>query len=279
MSTFRAHAKINLGLLVLEKRPDGYHTIETVFHRVNVFDSITLSPSDELLVESSSPAAPGNDRNICFKAARLLQKHLGVHAGVRISIEKTIPVGAGLGGGSSDAAGVLLHLPGFWGKTIDDESLATVALQLGSDVPYFQKPGSALAKGRGEILTYFHLDVPYAILLCNPGIPVSTAWAYEHVKPHHRTLDLKSLVECGMKDRRYLAELTNDFEEAVFGTYPVIGRLKRIMLESGAACSSLSGSGSTVYGLFDDEQAARSTATALMTEGFTTYLCEPHFSP
>ena len=277
--SIRAYAKINLGLLVLEKRPDGYHNIETVFHRVNLYDEITLKPSPELVVESSSKEAPSDERNICFKAAKLVQEHLGIKEGVRISIQKTIPVGAGLGGGSSDAAIVLLHLPLYWGKTVSEETLMTMAMQLGSDVPFFLKKGSAFAKGRGEMLDYFHLDVPYSILLCHPGLRVSTAWAYQHVKPKHRSVDLRTLVECGMKDSQQLFRLTNDFETAVFKSHPVVGRIKEVMLESGAAFSSMSGSGSTVYGLFTEWETARKASSHLSEMGFGTSLTPSHFKP
>jgi 4-diphosphocytidyl-2-C-methyl-D-erythritol kinase len=277
--TFRAYAKINLGLLVLEKRADSYHAIETVFHRVNLFDEITFSLSDTIIVESSSSAVPSDERNICFKAAHLLARKLGVSAGVKISIQKNIPVGAGLGGGSSDAATVLLHLPSYWGTAGPKELLQSLALQLGSDVPYFLNKGSALAKGRGELLEYFSINVPYTILLCNPGIHVSTAWAYQHVKPMKRLVDLKEGVLRGMRDPSALSVITNDFENPVFREHPTIRRIKETMQLAGAVFSLMSGSGSTVYGLFDDDQKADDAARTLTTHRWKTYSTEPHFSP
>ncbi len=280
MSTsFRAYAKINLGLLVLEKRPDGYHDIETVFHRVCLHDEITLAPSHAITVKSSSSDAPSDERNICFKAAELVQAHLGVIAGVNISIKKNIPVGAGLGGGSSDAASVLLHLPAFWGKPIAEESILSFALQLGSDVPYFLKNGSALATSRGEKLEYFELGVPYGVLLCNPGVHISTAWAYQHVRPKRRSIDLKSLVFAGMRDSQRLREITNDFESGVVSEYPVVGEVKRMMVGNGAVFSLMSGSGSTVYGLYDDVALAQQTSQALAAKGFQTHFTRPLFAP
>lgn len=280
MSTsFRAYAKINLGLLVLEKRPDGYHNIETVFHRVFLHDEITLAPSRAITVQSSSSETPSDERNICFKAAKLIQAHLGITTGADISIKKNIPVGAGLGGGSSDAASVLLHLPAFWGKTIAEESLLSFALQIGSDVPYFLKNGSALAKSRGEELEYFGLDVPYSILLCNPGVHISTAWAYQYVRPKKRSIDLKSLVLAGMRDSQRLSEITNDFESGVVSEYPIVGEVKRIMVENGAVFSLMSGSGSTVYGLYGDAALAQRTSHALAVKGFQTHFTQPHFTP
>ena len=279
MPTFRAYAKINLGLHVLEKRPDGYHNIETVFHRVNLFDEITFGISSTITVESSPSIVPSDGRNICFKAARLLKDYLGIEAGVRISIQKNIPVGAGLGGGSSDAAGVLLHLPSYWGETVSKELLYSFALHLGSDVPYFLKQGSALAQGRGEVLDYFHLGLPVTIVLCNPGIRVSTAWAYQHINPQHRSMDLKSTVMEGMQHPALLSALTNDFESAVFKEHPAIEQIKETMLRSGAVLSLMSGSGSTVYGLFDDERGASGAAQILNAQHWRTYFTEPRFSP
>ena len=183
---FHAYAKINIGLYVVERRPDGFHNIETVFHRIAIADALSLTPAGEIRVSSSSPDAPSDNTNICFKAAALLQAHLKTSQGVHIHIEKQVPVGAGLGGGSADAACVLRQLPALWGATVPEESLRTMALQLGSDVPYFLSPGSAVAGGRGELLQYFTLDVPYTILLCNPGIHVATGWAYGRITPGYR---------------------------------------------------------------------------------------------
>jgi 4-diphosphocytidyl-2-C-methyl-D-erythritol kinase len=279
VDTFRAYAKINLGLHVLEKRPDGYHNIETVFHRVNLFDEISFSFSSTVTVVSSPSIVPGDERNICFKAAKLLQDHLRIETGVKISIQKNIPVGAGLGGGSSDAASVLLHLSQYWGKKSPKELLHSLALQLGSDVPYFLHRGSALAKGRGELLEYFPFDVPYTILLCNPGIHVSSGWAYQQVKTRHHSADLKKNVVEGMQNPTALSSLTNDFEPAVFRVHPAIGTIKETMLRSGAVVSLMSGSGSTVYGLFDDERRATDAATTLNAQHWRTFFTEPHFSP
>jgi 4-diphosphocytidyl-2-C-methyl-D-erythritol kinase len=277
--SFRAYAKINLGLLVLEKRPDGYHTIETVFHRVGLFDEISLDAAPDIVVESSSPNAPGDERNICFKAARLLQAQLKIRSGVKISIQKNIPVGAGLGGGSSDAAAVLLHLPAFWSRTVGEQQLSSLAIQLGSDVPYFLKAGSAHARGRGEILTHVPLDIPYSILLCNPGIHVSTAWAYQRVTSRNRSADLATIVRKGMNDPKCLQEIENDFESTVLEAYPVVREVKRIMMDNGATFSLMTGSGSTVFGLYAGIERAEQTSHVLEARGFQVHVTPPHFNP
>ena len=179
----KAYAKINLGLRVTGKRTDGYHDICTVFHRIDLFDDITLGRSDSITVQASDPGVPSDERNICHGAARLVAGALGAADGVRIDITKRIPAGAGLGGGSADAGAVLRSLPAFWGRSLPEAEIHALALALGSDVPFFLGRESALGTGRGEVLEYFALDIPFAILLCTPPVHVSTAWAYAHIFP------------------------------------------------------------------------------------------------
>jgi 4-diphosphocytidyl-2-C-methyl-D-erythritol kinase len=277
---FLAYAKINLGLFVTEKRPDGFHTIETVFHRIALADRISLEPASSIVVTTDHPEVPSGEKNICFSAALLLQQHLGVSAGVRVSIQKRIPVGAGLGGGSTDAATVLKELPGFWDQTVDRATLLATALRLGSDVPFFIGSGSALARGRGEILEYFELDVPYAILLCYPNVHVSTPWAYRQITPTGPGThpDLKALVIRGMRNPPILVnDLRNDFELAVFRVHPQIKEVKDIMLRGGALYASMSGSGSAVYGFFSTIAATQTTEGTLKRLGYATSVTPPHF--
>ncbi len=282
LNPLRAYAKINLGLLVHERRPDGFHNIETVFHRIDLFDEITLEESDGIQVFSSDPKVPGSEANICHKAATLLQKHLGIRNGVKISIRKNIPVGAGLGGGSSDAATVLRALPLFWGHSVDDASLQKLALQLGSDVPYFLGNGSALGRGRGEILEYFHLDIPCTILVCYPNIHVSTAWAYQQIVPSGtgEKISLRTILTDGIKNPSSLrGKLRNDFEPSVFKKFPVVRELKEMMVSGGADFALMSGSGSSVFGLFDQEAAALSIEKEFQIKGWLTFLTRSHFQP
>ncbi len=268
VSSFRAYAKINLGLRILGKRSDGYHSISTVFHRIDLFDEIAFEPSSSLEVLSSSDLAPGGESNLCYKAASEVLKFLGIQQGVRMSITKNIPVGAGLGGGSADAALVLKQLPAIFNKQMDDETLHTIALQLGSDVPFFLRPGSAIGTGRGEILEYFPLSIPYYILLCYPNIHVSTAWAYQQIQ----NIDT-SPVDFS------LTNLTNDFEPYVFKEYPEIGRLKQLMLDNGAIVSLMSGSGSSVFGFFETKDKTDAVATLCKAKGWVVSITQPGFSP
>jgi 4-diphosphocytidyl-2-C-methyl-D-erythritol kinase len=279
---FPAYAKINLGLLVLNKRPDGYHNLSTVFHRINVCDRISFAPSAGISVVSTSAEAPSDESNICHKAARVLSERLYVRDGVKITIEKNIPVGAGLGGGSSDAATVLRHLPAFWGRPANQELLQELALMLGSDVPYFLSPGSASGKGRGEMLEYFAVDIPYTILLCNPNIHVATGWAYGQLRlsPTREEVNLKEVLLDGLRSPHILQEkLVNDFESPVFQAYPEVRNLKTDMVDAGAVYAAMSGSGSSVYGFFDDGNAADALAARLNTSGYRTFITPPHFLP
>ena len=276
----RAYAKINLGLLVLEKRPDDYHAIETVFHRIDVYDELRFASSPDLGISTTSHEIPSDERNICYRAALLLRQHLRVSEGVEISLKKHIPVGAGLGGGSADAATVLRELPKFWNRIVPEDDLHALASRLGSDVPYFLRPGSAVARGRGELLDYFHIDIPFTILLCYPNIHLSTAWAYHNVRPRRRISDLKTLLREGMKAPHTLtSSLVNDVEPEVFEAYPMVKQVKETMLGGGAQFALMSGSGSSVFGLFSNAHQATEVAGALEKQGFRTFRTPPHFSP
>jgi 4-diphosphocytidyl-2-C-methyl-D-erythritol kinase len=277
---YRAYAKINLGLRILNKRPDNYHNIETVFHRIDLYDELTFSASSTVSIASSSPDAPSDETNICSKAAQMLKDVLGFDGGVHIAIRKNIPVGAGLGGGSSDAATVLRELPRFWGKTLDARTVQKIALELGSDVPYFLQPGTAYATGRGNVLDFFFLEMPYTILVCYPHIHVSTAWAYQNVRPKNRSEgNLKQILISTLgAPQKLVAMVKNDFETTVVHTYPAIGDVKEDMLRGGAVFALLSGSGSSVFGLFKNPGAAGNVAENLRSRGYATYITPAHFT-
>ena len=276
----KAYAKINLGLLIHEKRKDGYHEIETVFHRIDLFDTIVLEPADRISVLTESPGVPSDESNLCWKAALLINEIAGTNNGVRIGLTKKIPTGAGLGGGSSDAACVLRVLPRLWKLTLSDRKLSDAAVRLGSDVPYFLGSGSAHGTGRGEVLDFFTLDFPYAIVVCFPGIQVPTPWAYRQVRAftsRERGTLGKRLREAVHDPAALGSILENDFEAPVLGEYPPLKKLKDSLLETGAFCASLSGSGSSVYGLFTSEEAASAAAKTLRTDRVTTFLTRRGF--
>lgn len=279
--TTLAYAKINLGLRVLERRPDGYHTIETIFHRIALADELIFTSAPTVRITSDTQGVPLDHTNICWRAAALLRDELQCNSGVDIHLHKRIPIGAGLGGGSADAAAVLLHLPAFWHRTLDGSTLRRIAEHLGADVPYFLQNGSAVGRGRGDLLEYFPLDIPYWILLCNPRLLIATAWAYARITPVKReaALGLKEILLEGLHDPEVLHEgLVNDFEPVVFAAYPIIREVKQEMERRGALFASMSGSGSSVYGFFEREDDARATARAFDERGFFTHLTPPHFA-
>jgi len=277
----RAFAKINIGLRVLGKRTDGYHDIETVFHQIDLHDELTLEPAETVRLTSTSPDVPCDSTNLCVRAAQLILKHTGRNEGVDIRLMKHIPVGAGLGGGSSDAAAVLKALNKLWNGGLQTRELESLAAQLGSDVPFFVHGGTAVGTSRGEVLDSFQLDVPYWILTATPSIHVSTAWAYSVVQPAFNTgaAPLRTLVEKKIANPEQLRPgVWNDFEEPVFGKHPEILRLKEKLEDAGSLFTQMSGSGSTVFGFFRDEAATRQLAAELKSR-LTVSITPPGFKP
>ncbi|MGA7160328.1 MAG: 4-(cytidine 5'-diphospho)-2-C-methyl-D-erythritol kinase [Bacteroidota bacterium] len=277
----KAYAKINLGLRVLRKREDGFHDIETIFHRINLFDELTVEPSNSAIsISCDNQALPINENNLCWKAVDLLRNELGTIQGAAIGIKKNIPIGSGLGGGSSDAASVLVSLSSLWKTPIDPSTLANVALNIGSDVPFFLHNRSAYAEGRGERLSFVRLSLPYFVLVVTPTIHLSTAWAYGELskrrQPTVRQAKFYDGATCTVANISSLME--NDFEDVVFNAYPEIARLKQELLSHGAAFALLSGSGSSVFGLFNNETDARQAENFFSLDYFVS-VTPPNFMP
>lgn len=266
---------------ILRKRPDAYHDIETIFHEVDLYDEIELVRTEGISMESSSPAAPPDAENLCMRAAALLRQWSGYEHGVHIRLTKRIPVGGGLGGGSSDAAAVLVGLNHLWNLSLPVEDLQRLGGQLGADVSFFIRGESAYATGRGEVLRHGDFRVPFWILLVTPPVHVSTAWAYQHVvpRPPTRTSGLSAVFEGDLgRSPDLLLEVENDFEIPVFAHYPAIQDVKRRLGSAGAALALMSGSGASVFGLFREEDQANSAAAGFSDE----YLCSltpPLFRP
>lgn len=277
-----AYAKINLGLQIVRKREDGYHDIETVFHRIALHDTLTLEPCTEGIdVVTDHPDAPPGERNLCHRAASEILSRCGHRGGARVAIEKRIPVGAGLGGGSADAAAVLCHLPALLGLNLRDTDRFEIAAAIGSDVPYFLQDGSAYAHGRGELLSYFDLALPYWIVLVYPNIHVSTAWAYRSFtfNPNLPMLPLREMIIAHLDEpNEWVNKLRNDFEPAVFREHEPVMRVKEILYRTGADFALMSGSGSSVFGLFRREDYAREAA-GFFSRAHFTHLTPPFFTP
>jgi len=266
--TLQAPAKINLGLQVLRKRPDGYHDIDTVFQAVALCDRLTFLPQkNRFTFQASGVPVPRGDDNLILKAARLLKETAGLPgAGAKIRLQKNIPTGAGLGGGSSDAAATLKALNALWGLKWPARKLESLAARLGSDVPFFIRGGTARGRGRGEKLTRLPTLSKIWVVLCWPGFPVATAWAYKSLRrgrglskanPHAR-LFIQALEKRGFDP--VFQRLSNDFEKAVFRRHPRLGKIKRSLLREGARAALMSGSGSMVFGLADSKKMAERLA-------------------
>jgi 4-diphosphocytidyl-2-C-methyl-D-erythritol kinase len=276
----KAYAKVNLGLRVIGKRPDGFHNIETIFHRINLFDELSIFEHNSISITSTEPKLPTNNDNLCWKAIEFLMEVSKSIHGAKIHIDKKIPVGAGLGGGSSDAASLLKNLPLLIGEKIDQAILLNIALNLGSDVPFFLQNETAYAEGRGEELSPLNYSIPYWIVLVNPGIHVSTPWAYKTLSEKRNGIfpvRPKLNKQLSLSSSQYLSTMENDFEEVVFEKYPAIGEIKKTFLDLDAFHALMSGSGSSVFGLFDDETAAKNAANVFQNKFFVS-LTEPNFT-
>jgi 4-diphosphocytidyl-2-C-methyl-D-erythritol kinase len=257
----KAPAKINLFLLIEGRREDGYHNITSLMQRVSLYDTLTFEDFDEIAVASDLDL-PVED-NLVFKAAKLLSEYSSCGRGARINLVKDIPSAAGLGGGSSDAATTLMGLNGLWGLGLDKKTLMLLGARLGSDVPFFLGPPFSLVGGRGEEVRPLKSESPFAVLLVKPDISISTAWAYSNYnKLTKKMVDIKLF--CQALDRKDFASLRrmafNDLEDAVIHEYQVIDAIKRTLIESGAEISLMSGSGSTVFGVFSTHEKALKAA-------------------
>lgn len=251
-----ANAKINLGLNVLYKRADGFHELESVFYPVNIFDSLEILDADELKFSVYGIEIPGDaNDNLCIKAFNLLKAEFNI-SNVHIHLLKNIPFGAGLGGGSSDAALTLKMLNQKFDLNLSDAQLETYAAQLGSDCAFFIKNSAQLATGRGEILKPIDLDLnKKSFLLIKPNFGISTKEAYANIRTNDKNESNEQIVLDRVED--WQGRLKNDFEEALFPKYPVLAEIKNQLYEQSAIYAAMSGSGSTMFGIFENENTAQ----------------------
>ena len=251
-----SYAKINLGLKIINKRPDGLHNIESVFLQISLHDSLTFSSSNKFSIISKGISCPTNQNNILFKVIDILKKEYDININVKVLINKNIPIGAGLGGGSSNAAAFLKYLLEVNQIKLSNEKLVKLASQIGSDVPFFLKGGFQLIKGIGDHLQPIETRVfnNKKILLIHPKFHISTKWAYSEVKKHLLTSNNKPKFSA-LTEKVNWNLFENDFEKFVCTTYPEILKLKKLLKNDGALYSGLSGSGSTVFGLYNDNQS------------------------
>jgi len=278
--TLKSPAKINLFLEVLKKRDDGYHEIVSLIQAVDLCDELVLEKRKKgVVVTCDHPDCPTDESNLAFKAASMLLEEETTKEGVSIHIKKKIPISAGLGGGSSNAAATLKGINRLFELELPDKKLHDLASRIGSDVPFFLYSGQALVKGRGEKIKPINIMYrDYWLVLVCPGFEVSTRWAYQNVKisltKERKEFNLKSL-ENGSVFFKALRSFRNDLEEVVSKRYPVVQKIKEILENSGALKSSMSGSGPTVYGVFDRKPQAEEVAKKLLRGDWQFFLTQP----
>lgn len=301
-----APAKLNLGLKILGRRPDGYRDILSVFQTVDLCDRLILKPDAEgqTRLVCSDPSLPTGDDNLVCRAVAVFRRATGDRRGVHLTLEKHIPVGAGLGGGSSDAAAVLRGLNQMWQAGFSPEALCALGAQLGSDVPFLMRPGTAIVTGRGEQVRYVAWRSPVVYVLVYPGFSVSTAWAYNalsQVRENGPICDragrgivpgfdignvlteaseyanfLNSMRFDGISARDLAPLLENDFLPIVANAHPHVFSILEQFRAGGALAVSMSGSGSTLYGVYDSRETAEAVRATLQALGHRVFLCRPH---
>ena len=282
----KALAKINLGLDVLRRKEDGYHEVKMIMQNINLHDQIHMRKirEDEIRVRTNLYFLPNNENNLAYKAAKLLKDEFDIKGGVTINLKKVIPVAAGMAGGSSDAAAVLFGMNKMFDLGLSMQELMDRGVKLGADVPYCIMRGTALAEGIGEKLTKLPPMPKCHILIAKPPIGVSTKFVYENLhandlKPEdHPPVDtqIEALKEGDLK--KLVANMGNVLERVTIPAYPEINELKQMMLDCGALGSMMSGSGPTVFGIFENEEDAKAAFDKITKSGLSKqiYLTTPY---
>lgn len=274
-----ASGKINLTLDVLNKRPDGYHNVEMVMQSISLCDEIVLTEtSGEITVKSNSPFVPEDMRNIAMRAAHLVKDTFGISKGIDIKIVKNIPIAAGLAGGSTDCAAVLIGLNKLWDLNLTQDQLIKMGAALGADVPFCIVGGTSIARGIGEELTVLPPVKDMWFVLVKPDVYVSTADVYRDLeldKIKHRP-NLKGVIKA-LHERDYKSlenHMRNVMESVTIRYYPIIGDIKRQLLKQGAAVSLMTGSGPTVYGIFESYSKAQKAYENLQERFSNIYITQ-----
>lgn len=270
--TLKAPAKVNYLLDVIRRRDDGYHDLRMVMQRVNLCDEITLTLLDtpDITVTCGKNGVPDGPGNIAWKAARAMLDLAQSNKGVQVTITKNIPVAAGLGGGSSDAATVLMGMNELLGLGLSEQRLMEIGVKLGADVPFFIFKKTALAEGIGEKLSAMPSMPTAWILLVNPGIHVSTAWVYKSLGLTNQRV-LHTLPQFFGSIEDISSILSNDLETVTIPAFPVIEEIKQRMFATGAVGAMMSGSGPTVFGIYRDQQDARTAMNEITST--TSWFC------
>ena len=251
------NAKINLGLNIISKRSDGYHDLESIFYPIPIREAVEIIENEDFEFSNSGLVIEGDKQNnLCLKAYHLLRKDFPHLPAVQMHLHKAIPMGAGLGGGSADGAFTLKLLNEKFDLSLSEKQLLDYALQLGSDCPFFILNKACFAKGRGELVEQISFDLTsYKFIIVHPGIHISTAWAFSQLSERlpwpDKSKNIQEIIQRPLST--WKDELKNDFEEPVFSQFPEIKKIKDELYDAGAVYSSMSGSGSAVYGIFKKE--------------------------
>ncbi|MDY0236401.1 MAG: 4-(cytidine 5'-diphospho)-2-C-methyl-D-erythritol kinase [Gudongella sp.] len=250
-----SHAKINLSLDVVRKREDGYHEIKSIMQQIDLRDLLSIGENKNgVIITCDNEQVPVGDSNLVYKAWEEISKLLKTNIGIRVDIKKKIPVAAGLAGGSTNCATTLKALNRMWDIGLSEQELMEIGIKIGADVPYCLMGGTALAEGIGEKLTKLRSFKDKSVLIANPGIQISTAYAYSKLKLGYRVDTIKELLECMENDdiQCLSKRMYNVMEDTIIPEHPQIGKIKEMMLENGALGSLMSGSGASVFGLYED---------------------------
>ena len=271
--SLKALAKINLGLDVVRRREDGYHEVRMVMQTINLYDRLDIVKKKEpgISIKTNISFLPVNENNLIYKAGKLLMDEFGITEGVSVKLNKRIPIAAGMAGGSTDAAAMMYGIKQLFALVLSRKALMERGVKIGADVPYCIMRGTALAEGIGEELTQLSPMVRCPILIAKPSISVSTKFVYQNLKLDENTVhpDIDKLVEdITKKDLGKIAsDMGNVLETVTIPNYPVIAEIKERLLQSGAVNSMMSGSGPTVFGIFDDEETARKAYADMKSAG------------
>ena len=279
----KSRAKINLSIDVLGKRPDGYHLVEMIMQTIDLFDIIKIFSieEDKIIIESNSKDIPLDSKNIVYKAADLIKNHCNIRKGIKIYIEKNIPIAAGMAGGSSNAAAVLVGLNKLWNLNLSKEELKVLGLKLGADVPFCIEGEASLAENIGEKLTKIDgLSQDAFVLVCKPDLFVSTKEIYKEIdskiiekRPNNKLL-IKLLKENNIE--MLAKNMYNVLEEVTKEKYPVIKEIEKVMMENDALGSMMSGSGPTVFGIYDNKEQAENCKQILLESFKQVYVVKVH---
>lgn len=280
--SLKALAKINLGLDVVRRREDGYHEVRMIMQTIHLFDRVNIEKTSEpgIKIKTNLSYLPVNENNLIYKAGRLLMDEFDITEGVSVDLDKRIPVAAGMAGGSTDAAAMLYGMNKMFGLGLSMQELKDRGVKIGADVPYCLMRGTALAEGIGEKLKSLPPMIKCPVLIAKPQISVSTKFVYENLKldgkANHPDID-RLIKDIKAKDLQGVCDhMGNILETVTIPNYPIIAEIKKNMLENGAAGAMMSGSGPTVFGLFDDAEKAKQAYKAMKKSGLSrqTYLTD-----